>query len=664
MNNIYVTGNFTYEYLNLYNSDSSSCYTLTNEGQSSYMGRSYNTFVTKYDSNGTPLWGSLIGGLTGNNGTSICTDNSYAYVTGTFYDASLNLYNSDSSLCHVLNSGGNKSIFLAKYDSSGTPLWGSMVKGENVDVKCICIDGNNIYITGNAYGNSLSLYDSDASLSNVLNFAGSKYCAFIVKYDSNGTPLWGANIGGEINNYGKSICTSNNNVYITGSFSDPSLNLYNSDSSACYVLNNLNPVNLNFGGTNNTFIAKYDSSGTPLWGAVIGGLDGDTGKSIYIENENLYITGSFNDSQLNIYDSDFNLSYVLNKNGNDSIFIVKYDLSGIPLWGSVIGGAIIEDGLSLTAYNNNIYITGKITGPDLNIFDSDASLCYVLNNSAPNALYGASNSFVVKYDSSGTPLWGSLIGGSGNNGTSICRDNNNLFITGQFNSLSMDFYNSDASLCYILNNVNPNGGNNGFIAKYNFNGTPLLSSVIGGIENSDVNINAICVTNNGQIIPVPTSNICFLKGTPILTDQGLIEIQNITNQNTINGICVEYITQTTTMQEYLVCIEKNALSENIPTQRTVITRNHNVLYDGNLVQAYKLPNIEKITYNGEILYNVLLKENGFMNVNNLICETLDINNAIAHLYRCKKNNDERIKELNNIKDKDMYKRKILEILTN
>jgi hypothetical protein len=44
-----------------------------------------------------------------------------------------------------VNSGGNNSIFLVKYDSFGTPLWGYTIKGTNVYVNCICIDNNNIY---------------------------------------------------------------------------------------------------------------------------------------------------------------------------------------------------------------------------------------------------------------------------------------------------------------------------------------------------------------------------------------------------------------------------------------------------------------------------------------------------------------------------------------
>ena len=162
----------------------------------------------------------------------------------------------------------------------------------------------------------------------------------------------------------------------------------------------------------------------------------------------------------------------------------------------------------------------------------------------------------------------------------------------------------------------------------------------------------------------PRSNICFLKGTPVVTDQGIIEIQNITNKNTINNIKVQTITQTTTEQEYLICIEKDAFGENIPSERTVITRNHKILHNGELVASGTLSNTTRIPYNGEILYNVLLEENGVMNVNNLICETLDVNNVIAHLYRYNKMNDQRVKELNNIKDKDVYKTKILEILNN
>jgi hypothetical protein len=136
-------------------------------------------------------------------------------------------------------------------------------------------------------------------------------------------------------------------------------------------------------------------------------------------------------------------------------------------------------------------------------------------------------------------------------------------------------------------------------------------------------------------VEVLESNICFVKGTPVLTDQGIVEIQNITNNNTINNIKVKYITQTIQKETQLVCIKKDTLGENIPNQKTFVSNNHKLLYNDIMTKAEDITS-KRIPYTGEILYNVLLEENGFMTVNNMICETLDINNPIAKLY-CNQN---------------------------
>ncbi len=143
----------------------------------------------------------------------------------------------------------------------------------------------------------------------------------------------------------------------------------------------------------------------------------------------------------------------------------------------------------------------------------------------------------------------------------------------------------------------------------------------------------------------PISNICFPAGTPITCDQGIISIEKINpSENTIRGNKIETITKTVTQDKYLVCIEKNALAKNIPSQQTFISKNHTLLYNGNMVaskELLKLNNegIYKVKYAGEILYNVLLESHDKMIVNNLICETLDPNNGIAKMhFFMKKNN--------------------------
>jgi hypothetical protein len=167
----------------------------------------------------------------------------------------------------------------------------------------------------------------------------------------------------------------------------------------------------------------------------------------------------------------------------------------------------------------------------------------------------------------------------------------------------------------------------------------------------------------------PISNICFPAGTPINTDQGIICIEKInSNSCTIRGNKIETITKTITQDKYLVCIEKDALAKNIPSQKTLISKNHGLLYNGKMIRAAELlklnnEGIYKVKYNGETLYNVLLKDkHDKMIVNNLICETLDPENGIARMYldlkKCNYSDKEKeqfIKEYNNyVKEKKTF----------
>ena len=136
----------------------------------------------------------------------------------------------------------------------------------------------------------------------------------------------------------------------------------------------------------------------------------------------------------------------------------------------------------------------------------------------------------------------------------------------------------------------------------------------------------------------PISNICFPAGTLIKTDQGMVAIDQIdTSYHTIGFKRILDITQTTTLDRYLVKFPKDCLGPNWPSADTIMTKDHKVMYANKLVPAYKFLNIsrqvKRVMYNGEIVYNVLMEKYDTMNVNNLICETLHPDNLIAKIYR-------------------------------
>jgi len=134
-----------------------------------------------------------------------------------------------------------------------------------------------------------------------------------------------------------------------------------------------------------------------------------------------------------------------------------------------------------------------------------------------------------------------------------------------------------------------------------------------------------------------TSNICFLKDTPVQTDQGIIKIQDIVpGKHTINKKHIQAVTQTISPEETLISIEKDALYTNVPSQTTIISRNHKVFFNRKMVNASELVSesnlIKEIPYKKEVLYNILMNKHEKMLVNNLIVETLDPENIVGQLY--------------------------------
>jgi microcompartment protein CcmK/EutM len=131
-----------------------------------------------------------------------------------------------------------------------------------------------------------------------------------------------------------------------------------------------------------------------------------------------------------------------------------------------------------------------------------------------------------------------------------------------------------------------------------------------------------------------TEPICLPAGTPILTDQGLVNIELIDpKKHTISHKRIVAVTKTITPEKHLICFEKYTLGLNTPTKRTMMTPGHEVLYRGKLVQAKhflgRLNGIHTVPYNGEVLYNILQEKHGLMSVNNMVIETLHPENKVA-----------------------------------
>lgn len=173
------------------------------------------------------------------------------------------------------------------------------------------------------------------------------------------------------------------------------------------------------------------------------------------------------------------------------------------------------------------------------------------------------------------------------------------------------------------------------IQKLNITGAPTFESYTRlaiGSNNSGVSL------YQAQLTPI--GNICFVAGTPVLTDQGNIPIERINKDyHTIRNKPILAVTQSIyATDKYLVALEKDCLGKNVPLQQTIVSMRHRIFYNNKMVTAaglienLKIKGIKYIPYKGEILYNILLKNHDNILVNNLVCESLDPISDVAKLY--------------------------------
>jgi hypothetical protein len=93
-------------------------------------------------------------------------------------------------------------------------------------------------------------------------------------------------------------------------------------------------------------------------------------------------------------------------------------------------------------------------------------------------------------------------------------------------------------------------------------------------------------------------------------------------------------------------IKKDAFTRNVPCRDTIISANHKIMFNNQMVQACKFVDksefsdkIYKVEYTGYTLYNVLLEnKHDLMTVNNIIAETLSPTSVNAWLFRKMKSN--------------------------
>ena len=215
----------------------------------------YDSFLTKYGTDGTKAWTKLLGsGLSDWNTSSTTGLDGSIYVSGS----------TTGSLEGVANSGIGDA-FLTKYNSDGSQIWTKLIgTSSNEDSFSLTtgLDGS-IYVSGYSNG----------SLDGLANSGG--YDAFITKFNTDGTKVWTKLLGTSFNDIANSLTTGlDGSIYVTG----------NTSGSLDGETNS---------GERDAFLTKYGTDGTKAWTKLLGTSSNDYGNSLTTGLDgSIYVSGS------------------------------------------------------------------------------------------------------------------------------------------------------------------------------------------------------------------------------------------------------------------------------------------------------------------------------------------------------------------------------------
>jgi uncharacterized delta-60 repeat protein len=473
-------------------------------------------------STSTPAWMNKLVGAEADVGNGIAVDsvgNTYItgqIQTGTEYDAVLVKYNSSGTLqwqvtigaasivdvgyCITVDSSSNVYIggqtgttcILAKYNTSGTLIWQKKYGLANNDkITGITIDSSGyIYTTGSIEGSFIGL---------------TRAVGFVCKYDLNGVIQFNTAIHYATANYvyirSITIDTSGN-IYVVGNVTSISRGIIiklNSSgikqwakqlpAGAEYLYGvitdssgNIYGVGTNTSHNIDIILVKFNSSGVIQWTRQLANGNtlsrNDSGLGICIDSlDKIYIIGSSSTTTTGTLGYD--------------IFVAKYDTAGTQQWQRTIANstASTDIGYAITATLTNIYITGRITQTNSDIFtaclpsDGTKVGTYVIGTTSMVYSSSTLTETVLTYVEADSLISSSTVGG-------VATLFNSGYSNDNFNGIILD------------------SNNNIYLAGTSTNSTTYSSMYISKYDNNLTNIWGVNIA----------SSLCYCRGYKITLD--------------------------------------------------------------------------------------------------------------------------------------------------
>lgn len=353
---------------------------------------------------------------------------------------------------HQTSVAGDEDGMLVKFDDQGNRLWATYFGGINRERTWSCsIDGSdNIYITGF----STSASGVSTSNSHQASLSGTQD-AYLAKFSSSGQRIWSTYYGGTGIDWGLSVSVDDeNNVYLCG----------RTESNNGIATTGAHQVSRS--GNSDAFIAKFNSSGTRIWGTYYGGTARDYGWTMATgDSLSIYMVGR-TQSTTNMASSN---GYQSSYGGSEDAYLVKFDKNGNRLWATYYGSNGYDYGRSCVAdEQGNVYIVGY----------TSSSAGMATSGSHQFSFGGTTDAFVAKFNSAGSLNWATYFGGSGD-------DRGHIMGMGHFGNIFISGPTTSTSSIVTTDAFQPtlSGNRDAYLAKFDESGNLIYSTYYGGPED-------------------------------------------------------------------------------------------------------------------------------------------------------------------------------------
>ena len=361
-------------------------------------------YLVKYSATGAYVWSARFGGAQNEVPKGIAIDSADNVVITGFFAGTVDFGGGPIT-------GSSASGFVAKYSPAGAHLWSRRLSTGSVldEGTAIGVDGpGNVIVAGGFYG--------------TVNFGGGSLTSagsediVLLKYNSAGAFLWSKPVGGASDELVMSLAVdSTTGEFVTAGYFSGTVDFGGGRFTSL--------------GSTDAFVARYDSSGGPVWSKQWGSSFEDKAYGVALDRfGDVAVTGMFTDNV------DFGGGPITNVGGSGSgdIFLVKLSAGGVHTWSRGFGSSLAANQFGYgVAFDGagDVLLTGLIvalTSP------------YTIDlGGGPITGDGYSNAFIAKYRPDGSHAWSNryLGGGDHAGGLAIAADaGDNVRSVGYYNN--------------------------------------------------------------------------------------------------------------------------------------------------------------------------------------------------------------------------------------